>query len=60
MLSFYSSLMLKYLSCVNSGLQMVLMPDFSDQIVPLAKLGKKLGVDYLVIKHCSDDEDGSN
>ena len=25
----------------------------------LAKLGKKLRPDYLVIKHCSDDEDGS-
>jgi MoaA/NifB/PqqE/SkfB family radical SAM enzyme len=25
----------------------------------LAKLGKELGVDYLVIKHCSDDEKGS-
>ncbi len=38
------------------GLQMVLMPKFADQIIPLAKLGKELGVDYLVIKHCSDDE----
>ncbi len=44
---------------VTIGLQMVLMPDFADQIIPLAKLGKKLGVDYLVIKHCSDDENGS-
>lgn len=44
---------------VTIGLQMVLMPDFSDQILPLTKLGKELGVDYLVIKHCSDDEDGS-
>lgn len=35
---------------------MVLMPQFSDQIIPLAKLGKELGVDYTVIKHCSDDE----
>ena len=25
----------------------------------MTKLGKKLGVDYLVIKHCSDDERGS-
>jgi MoaA/NifB/PqqE/SkfB family radical SAM enzyme len=41
------------------GLQMVLMPQFADQIIPLAKLGKELGVDYLVIKHCSDDEKGS-
>jgi MoaA/NifB/PqqE/SkfB family radical SAM enzyme len=44
---------------VTLGLQMVLLPEFSDQIIPLAKLGKELGVDYLVIKHCSDDEQGS-
>lgn len=44
---------------VTVGLQMVLMPAFSDQIIPLAKLGKELGVDYLVIKHCSDDESAS-
>jgi len=41
------------------GLQMVLLPSFADQIMPLAKLGKDLEVDYLVIKHCSDDENGS-
>lgn len=41
------------------GMQMVLMPEFADQILPLARLGKALGVDYMVIKHCSDDEDGS-
>lgn len=44
---------------VTIGMQMVLMPQFSDQILPLSKLGKDLGADYLVIKHCSDDEDGS-
>jgi len=44
---------------VTIGLQMVLMPSFSDQVIPLAKLGKTLGVDYLIIKHCSDDELGS-
>jgi MoaA/NifB/PqqE/SkfB family radical SAM enzyme len=44
---------------VTIGLQMVLLPDFEDQILLLTKLGKKLGVDYLVIKHCSDDERGS-
>ena len=38
---------------------MVLMPEFEDQILPLTQLGKELGVDYLVIKHCSDDEDGT-
>ncbi len=44
---------------VTLGMQMVLITDFLDQVVPLAKLGRKLGVDYLVIKHCSDDEFGS-
>lgn len=44
---------------VTLGLQMVLMPSFIDQVVPLAQLGKDLGVDYFVIKHCSDDEFGS-
>ncbi|MFC1807248.1 radical SAM/SPASM domain-containing protein [Candidatus Omnitrophota bacterium] len=41
---------------VTLGLQMVLMPDFADQIIPFAKLGRELGVDYAIIKHCSDDE----
>ena len=41
---------------VTIGLQMVLLPEFHDQIMPLARLGAELGVDYLVIKHCSDDE----
>ncbi len=44
---------------VTLGLQMVLLPEFADQIIPLAGLGKSLGVDYLVIKHCSDDEKGT-
>lgn len=44
---------------VTIGLQMVLLPEFADQIIPLTKLGKELAVDYLVIKHCSDDETGS-
>lgn len=43
---------------VTLGLQMVLLPSFADQIIPLAQLGRELGVDYTVIKHCSDDEDG--
>jgi MoaA/NifB/PqqE/SkfB family radical SAM enzyme len=43
---------------VTIGLQMVLMPEYSDQIMPLAKLGQELRPDYLVIKHCSDNEDG--
>ena len=43
---------------VTIGLQMVLMPEYADQVIPLAKLGKKLQPDYLIIKHCSDNEDG--
>lgn len=41
---------------VTIGMQMVLMPQLADQIMPLSKLGRELGADYLVIKHCSDDE----
>lgn len=36
------------------GLQMVLTPENVHQAVPLAVLGKELGVDYTVIKQCSD------
>ena len=43
---------------VTIGMQMVLMPEFGDQILPLAKLATELKPDYLVIKHCSDSEDG--
>lgn len=43
---------------VTIGLQMVLMPEYEDQILPLAQLGKDLRPDYLVIKHCSDNEEG--
>lgn len=45
----------KGLAC-TIGLQMVLMPEYKDEVIPLAQLGAELGVDYLVIKHCSDDE----
>ncbi|MCK5617737.1 radical SAM protein [Candidatus Pacearchaeota archaeon] len=45
-------------SDVTLGLQMVLLPEYADQVIPLALFGKELGVDYTVIKHCSDDEDG--
>jgi len=38
------------------GLQMVLVPECYDQILPEAQIGKELGVDYFVIKHCSDSE----
>lgn len=41
---------------VTLGLQMVLIPSIADQIMPFARLGKELAVDYSVIKHCSDDE----
>ena len=44
---------------VTLGIQMVLMPKDADQIIPFAQLGKDLGVDYAIIKHCSDDEFGS-
>jgi MoaA/NifB/PqqE/SkfB family radical SAM enzyme len=40
------------------GLQQVLLPEYADEVIPLALLARKLGVDYLVIKHCSDDEAG--
>ena len=43
---------------VTIGLQMVLTEECLDQVIPLAKLGKELGVDYTVIKHCSDSELG--
>lgn len=38
------------------GLQMVLIPECYDQVLKEAELGAKLGVDYFVIKHCSDSE----
>lgn len=44
---------------VTIGMQMVLKPEYADQILPLARLGRELQPDYLVIKHCSDDESGS-
>lgn len=46
-------------SNVTIGLQQVLLPQYADQVIPLSLLGKELGVDYTVIKHCSDDENGS-
>lgn len=44
---------------VTLGIQMVLMPEFKNEIIPFAKLAVDLGVDYGVIKHCSDDEFGT-
>lgn len=49
----------RYKLPVTLGIQMVLMPQDADQIMPFAELGVKLGVDYAVIKHCSDDEFGT-
>ena len=43
---------------VTVGLQMVLTPNNVDQAVPLAKLGKELGVDYCVVKQCADTVEG--
>lgn len=44
---------------VTLGIQMVLTPELSHEIFPFARLALDLGVDYGVIKHCSDDETGS-
>lgn len=44
---------------VTLGLQMVLTPTNVDQAVSLAELGKQLGVDYCVIKQCSDTVDNA-
>lgn len=41
------------------GMQMVFKPDYEDQLIPLAQLAIDLEADYLVIKHCSDDEFGT-
>jgi MoaA/NifB/PqqE/SkfB family radical SAM enzyme len=41
---------------VTIGLQMVFLPGMIEDVVPLVNLGKVSGADYLVIKHCSDDE----
>ena len=43
----------KYNLNVTIGLQMILIPECTREIVPLAKLGRDLGVDYTVIKQCS-------
>ena len=39
------------------GYQMVIVKDNMDQIVPMAKLGMELGLDYTVLKACSDTPD---
>lgn len=48
----------KYNLPVTIGLQMVIINENFDDIIPLSKLGKELGVDYLVMKPCSDTPDG--
>lgn len=40
------------------GMQMVVTKENMDEIIPLTRLGRELGVDYLVIKSCSDTYDG--
>ena len=35
------------------------MPEFKDEIIPFAQIGVDLGAYCAVIKHCSDDEEGS-
>ncbi len=40
------------------GMQAVMMPEFEDQIEPLAALAAELKPDYLIYKHCSDSENG--
>ena len=44
---------------VTLGIQMVLLPEYKDEIIPFSQLAIDLGVDYGVIKHCSDDENGT-
>ena len=46
-------------SRLTVGLQMVLTPNNVHEAMPLAKLGHELGVDYLVIKQCSDAQDNT-
>lgn len=44
---------------VTVNMQMVTMPEFHDQILPLAKLAKEIRPDYLIYKHCADNVDGT-
>lgn len=44
---------------VTLGIQMVLMPEWANEIIPFAQLGIDLGVDFAMIKHCADDEQGT-
>ena len=49
----------KYGLNTTIGMQMVVVKENMTDIVPLARLGRDLGVDYLVIKPCSDTYDGA-
>lgn len=42
---------------VTIGIQMILIPECLDDILPFAALGHDLGVDYAVIKQCSSRAD---
>jgi len=42
---------------VTINMQMVTMPQFEDQILPLAKLASDIRPDYLIYKHCADNID---
>jgi MoaA/NifB/PqqE/SkfB family radical SAM enzyme len=44
---------------VTVGFQMVLTPQDVSEVLPLARLGKDLGVDYLQIKQCADTKNSS-
>ncbi|QAZ69645.1 radical SAM/SPASM domain-containing protein [Solidesulfovibrio carbinolicus] len=44
---------------VAIGLQAVLLQGNLQEVVPLARLGRELGVDYLVVKPCSDTYDSA-
>jgi len=44
---------------VTIGMQMVLLPQYADQIIPLVKLATEIAPDYVMIKHCAEDELGS-
>lgn len=41
---------------ITIGFQSVLTPQDVKEMVPLAKLGRNLGIDYHVIKQCSDNQ----
>ena len=43
---------------VTINMQMVTMPKYADQILPLARLAKDIRPDYLIFKHCADDVRG--